>query len=322
MDKHFLGASLMQHNQIEWARQFGLPLLAKHGVDIHNAGQIETAITPMASTNVVLGALGEILVGMEGINKERDKLRETSVDAQGKPVNPFDTMLKESPILRLQEFRGAENELMLVIGDLLKGPALDFIKQLTEALRALTDFEKANPGLSGFIVKTSIALSGLSWALGGLFMTVWLASPVIKILGSLARAVGLFSAGTTAAGGLATLTAAEGGLAALAAGIAGLAIPVGVILGLLKIGSDHETPEAQKARDSLRRDRGSGLMDMLPNDGIRGRRETAPRELHPGRVLFLLLAATPPAQALAIRFGCGFRTNLPAQKSPLGSVRT
>jgi hypothetical protein len=276
MDKHLAGFSTFQENQVQWVREYLLPILEKRDhVDIHDRKKLEAALTPLASTNVVLGALSEFAVGMESINKEAEKLRHTSVNDKGEHINPFEVMLKENPIQRLKEFHAAENEFMLTLGELVQGPALDGLRKLTDGLRYFTDLAKQdeNKQLAKNIAEIVGGAAVLAQALGSVGFAIIFAVPVIK---SLVGAFGLVASALVPfeAGGV-----AGAGLIGIAGGLQGLIAPIAALFGLLALGAKYETPGTQGAREQIRRDMGPvSPTNMTPQDGygVDGRPLAAP----------------------------------------------
>jgi hypothetical protein len=101
-----------------------------------------------------------------------------------------------------------------------------------------------------------------------------------RILGFAANLVKLGAAVTPFVEG----GAVAGGLASIASGLSALVAPIVAIMAVLKLGSDHETPETQKRREDLRKGLGHGLSPSLlaPQDGYGVDGRPIPKAAHEG----------------------------------------
>ena len=130
---------------------------------------------------------------------------------------------------------------------------IPFLHGMTDVIHLFmngaADYPKVTEGLIG-LAGGIAALTALSGAIVILNL-VW--APLASGLGLLVAVPGLATLG--------------GGLAAIGGGLSALVAPVAALLAALKIGSDNETPETQKAREQNRKDLGHGLVPQ-PDDGF------------------------------------------------------
>lgn len=212
IDKHLHGFKTLSENMVQWTRDYLLKDLAAHGVNVNDRAALGNAAGKFASTNVALGFLGEMLLGMTGINKEGQKIEATTNDPM--------SVLKNDPLQKLREFHAAENELLVTLGSAMMGPAIETLKAFTGALRGLSDWAKEHPGTAKFLTEVAAAASAVSVALGGLLTTLFFAAAALKVLKIVAPA-GAAAAGAAGAGEAA---AAGAGVAASRAtiGLAGV----------------------------------------------------------------------------------------------------
>ena len=213
MTKHLQGADEFVRNPIQWMRDFLMKELAAHGVDVNNRQQLGTALGNFASTNTGLGFLSEGALGLPGIDKEAQKIAQTTTD-------PYKSLQAGDPNMKVAEFHAAENELMVQLGNSLLGPAIDSLKALTSVLRGLTDWAKANPNAAKDITVVAAGLAVLAKAAGDAGMVIFLGAPVVQGFGALAKALLPFGKGGAAAG---AIEVAAGG-ASIAGSLAALAV--------------------------------------------------------------------------------------------------
>jgi hypothetical protein len=268
-------ADLLRHDPYAWIHDvLGKAIADKlHVDDTTKEGQEAVAMkmTELAQRNTIAGLWADVYRNYGPAQKESRNIAAQNPDMQ-------QHFLQEDPMAQILVFRAAENELMVTTGELLKGPALELLQQLTSALHTLADEMKNNPKLAQEITETVAAAGLLMKALGGLAMAAFFTGPVFKIVGAISTLSGglsklvtgllPFEMGGAGAAGLAGL---EGGVAGLtaggvlgtaAAGLTALVAPIAALAGLaslVKSGSDHETPETRRAIEDLRRSRGSGL---------------------------------------------------------------
>ena len=221
MEKHLAGAGQYIVNPVEWMRNVGFKLFKEHGVDPNDRKAMELAIGKFASTNVGLGFLSEIALGMAGINKEGGKIDNTTKD----PMKA----LANDPMQKLREFQAAENEFMVTLGSALMGPAIDSLRGLTNVLHGMTDWSKDHPDAAKDIAAVGAGMAVLAKGASDLAMVIFIGSPLVR--------------GITALG-----FAAEGALGPIN-------LLLAAMLGIAKLGSNNETPENRQRLENLQKER-------------------------------------------------------------------
>lgn len=222
MMRHLSGAELLGANRVEWARQYILGpqgILARNNIDPNNRLAVGNFLSQWASRQTGLGFLSELALGMEGINKERQGIRNTT-------TNPMAVMQQHDPLQRIREFRAAENEMMITIGQAAMGPGIEVLKQLTAALRGLSEFGKAHPDLVRELTIIGAGLSAVAQGAGAAALVLFVGAPVVMGMNALGTALAGFSPAAAAGAALATLPPALG---ALAGALARLSVLAGAI---------------------------------------------------------------------------------------------
>jgi hypothetical protein len=272
--KHLAGADLLAQNPVDWARKFLIPELNAHGVNTNDRQATGIEAGKLASTNMGLGFLSELLLGMAQIDKEAAKIRAIVTDPMA--------VLQNDPLQKLREFQAAENEFMVTLGSAIMGPAIDSLRGLTNVLHDLTDWSRANPNAAKDIAVTAAGLSLLAKTAGEVALGIYVGAPLVRGIVALAGGASLFGAGSAAAMGLAALPALLGGVAA-AAGFA--------LKGAAKIEEAHADDPTWQAR-SMGIPLPSERYKPVPVGGIIGDGSDDPSPMAAGR---LALGGLPAA---------------------------
>ena len=230
MTKHLAGAEEFLTNPAAWVRDVLIPQLGRKGVNINDRASVGTNIGQWASTSTGLGFLLELALGMPGLMKEKGKIAGVNAD-------PMSVVNATDPMQKLREFHAAETNLMTTLGDTAMGPALEALKGLTNALRQMMDTVKDHPTAAKDIMLIGGGMALLAKVAGDAAMTIFVGAPLVKGLGSLAKAVLPFSAGGAGETALATL-AGPLGLGEITLLLGGLALAVTGLPPLLKAATD------------------------------------------------------------------------------------
>ncbi len=225
MQKHMPGFDMFGTNPVEWVRNYMLGAggaLQRNKVDPNDRLAVAKFLSDWSSRQTGLGFMAEMTLGMGGINKEGQKIGQTT-------NNPMQVLQQHDPMQRMREFHAAENELMVTLGQNAIGPALEALKALTGVLRQLSEWGKAHPNAAGDITLIVGGLSALATAAGNAAMVLFVGAPLVTGLRVLAGAMSPFAAGGAAAGAMATLPAGLSGV-----GIALVAL-AGAVVGIPKI---------------------------------------------------------------------------------------
>lgn len=195
--------------------------LQQNKVDPNNVLAVSKFLSDWSSRQTGLGFMAEMTLGMGGINKESQKI--------GQSGNTMQVMQQSDPMQKMREFRAAENELMVTLGQNAIGPAMEALKGLTNVLREMSDIGTSHPNMAGDITLIVGGVSALATAAGNAAMVVFVGAPIVTGLRALAGAMSPFAIGGSAAGAMATLPAGLSGV-----GIALVAL-AGAVVGIPKI---------------------------------------------------------------------------------------
>jgi len=173
----------------------------------------------------------------------------------------------------IKSFTAAWQGLMQALGEQGIPLAITIMHKLTDALHAMTAWAVENPGAIHNIEMIAVALASLAAVGGSLVVASFGIQLVGGALGFLSTITGLTALG----GGLATLGSGIGklmlageGIAVLASRLSLLGGAIAGIYGILKLGSDNETPENRKRLEDLNKERRrpTPLDRMEPQDGF------------------------------------------------------
>lgn len=262
------GREDLKHDTPKWVHDvLGKHITDKMGLDPTKETDREKAkgiveevlisMTKAGQRSTIAGLYAEMYRNYEVAQKEGANIRAQSPDMQAH-------MLQTDPMAQVKVFLAAENEFMIALGDLVKGPALTGLKQLTEILHNITDWASKDTNKE-FASNVAIIAGGFATAaqaIGTTGVAIMFAAPVIKVL---AQSIGFFGGALIpfGAGG-----SAAAGLTGIAGGLQGLLGPIAALFGLLALGSKYETPATQGAREQIRRDMGPvSPTNMMPQDG-------------------------------------------------------
>lgn len=216
---------LLAHDPYAWIHDvLGAQIAKKLGVDDHTKEGQEAVLlkfTEMAQRSTIAGLWGDVYRNYFPAQKEGRNIAAQDPDMQGH-------FMKEDPMAQILVFRAAENELMVTLGELLKGPAIEWLKKLTTGLHGIVDFMDAHPKSAEEFVRVAAEVAIGMKILGGVAMAAFFIGPVLKMVGGIAMLGGglaklalaliPFEAGGAALAGLAGLEAGAAGLAAAAGG--------------------------------------------------------------------------------------------------------
>jgi hypothetical protein len=160
-------------------------------------------LTNAAQRGTIAGLWGDVYRNYGPAQKEGRNIAAQNPDMMGH-------FMKTDPMAQLMVFRAAENELMVTMGELLKGPAIEYLKQLTSVLHGMVDAINKNPDAAAQMAKTVAEVAIAAKVLGSLAMVGFFAGPVLK---GLTTTLSLFAGGGRALAGLVGLTAGIEGLA-------------------------------------------------------------------------------------------------------------
>lgn len=296
MSKHLKGFELLGQNRVEWTRQHMLGptgALANNGIDPTNKMAVANFLSSWASRQTGLGYFAEMTLGMDAINKERDKIRTTT-------TTPMQVLEQHDPMQKIREFRAAENELFVTLGKDAMGPALEALRGLTQVLRDLSAWGKEHPNAARDLTLIVGGLSALTYAVGTLAAIVFVGAPLIGGLNALATALLPFGAGGVALGALVSLGAGlfglVGPLIAAGAAVAGLVFLLG------KVHTPDAAATGQVEQNRQQRERGSrDPMLGAPQDGF-GVAPTAPPPSRPSNGLLQPSSwLAPPSSAAQVQ---------------------
>lgn len=232
---------LMSTNLVEWIR--------KQTTDLESRGKSRDEILRILQTlgqrTTIGGGWADVYANMPGIDREEAGIRNTlKPGADGK--DPFIGFLNSNPQARVQQFQAALENLLAVFGKDTLPQGIALMGKMTDAMNALGDWAKKNPGEAKLIADVAVSLGALAVAIGVVSTGLLIYGPIIKAMGAgslVGRAgkgiAGLAEAGAVAAAtGLksaATAVAGEAGAAAvgLAAKAIRVASPVGAFLSAM-----------------------------------------------------------------------------------------
>lgn len=209
MQKHMPGFQEFGTNPVQYIRDYMLDqqhgALARNKVNPGDLLAVAKFLSDFSSKQTGLGFLAEMTLGMGGINKEGQKIGDTT-------RNPLQVMQQTDPMQQMREFRATENELMVTLGAGAIGPAMEALKGLTNVVREMSDWGKSHPNAAADFTLIVGGLSALTSAAGSAAMVLFVGAPIVQglvALGGGARALagglGPFAAGGAAAGALGTL---------------------------------------------------------------------------------------------------------------------
>lgn len=139
--------------------------------------------------------------------------------------------------------------------------AIGILHGLTDTINFMASVAAAHPTLAAWLEGIAAGLGAIA-AVGGTAAAIGLTLRVV--------AGGLGAIGTAlSATGFGSLVTVAAGLTSLGAGVAALVAPISAIMGILAIGSSHETPENRKRLEDLRKGMGGNQSptNMVPQDG-------------------------------------------------------
>ncbi len=147
---------------------------------------------------------------------------------------------------------------------------IPFLHGLTDVIHFMMNGAAEYPRITEGLIGIAGGIAALTALSGSIVVLNLVWGPLATGLRLLAGVGGLSALGPALSGvatGLGSLTALSG-LAALGAGLAGVAVGVGALYAVLKLGSDHETPATQAAREQIRKGMGvTSPSRMAPQDG-------------------------------------------------------
>ena len=222
-------------NPVQWIRDQLLGpqgVLASNNISATDKIGISKFLADFASRQTGLGLLSEMTLGMPGIDKEAQKVREA-------PRDPLEVLRKNDPEQQVREYKAAQNEMMLSLGKEALGPAIEALKLLTTGIRDISGYLKAHPELGRDITLIGGGLAVMATGAGQLATVLFLGAPLVKGIGALASAVLPFGPGASAEVALATVAGVGvGSLASLAA--AAIALPIALSSAANALGIKNE----------------------------------------------------------------------------------
>lgn len=268
--EHLKNEDMASKNPAQWVWETLIPAMEKHGIK----DRLEQAkyVAQIASTAVGTGFLSSLIVQEPSIKKES-----ANIGAAQTGGKALDTMYNQDFTLQLTNFQAAIHNFATDIGGPLIEPAGNALHVLTVSLNALGQWAHDNPDVArrigewaagvGLFAAGTAAVSGIMFLGGPMIKTLNVFFKVLSKLAGIGPALPAVEAGLEGtATGLSAL-ASVGGLAALGGALASAAAGILAIMAVLKVGSDHETPETPKQREDLRRGMGNGLKPDV-GDGL------------------------------------------------------